>query len=84
VVHQTDHKTDEISLIEQIQVYLGDQANSLTFSPALAHRIDRETSGVILIAKTKLSLEHLTQQFKKRTIQKTYLALVHKNPDPKA
>lgn len=81
VVHQTDHKTDEVSLIEQIHDYLkGVKSESLTFVPALAHRIDRETSGVILIAKTKHALEHLTEQFRKRSLQKEYLTLVHGTP----
>ena len=44
------------------------------FSPA--HRLDKDTSGVLLIAKTKDALEFLQAQFKARKIQKTYLCLV--------
>jgi len=85
VVHPTDHKTDEVSLIEQIHDYLSDtRSESLTFAPALAHRIDRETSGIILIAKTKKTLEDLTEQFRRRTVNKEYLALVHGAPNPKS
>jgi len=43
----------------------------------IVHRIDKETSGLILIAKTKESLEKLQQEFKEREVEKEYLALVH-------
>jgi len=42
----------------------------------IVHRLDKETSGVILIAKTPPALESLRAQFKARTISKRYLALV--------
>ena len=42
----------------------------------LVHRLDRDTSGVLLIAKTEAAKKHLQRQFERRSIQKTYLALV--------
>lgn len=42
----------------------------------LVHRLDRETSGVLLIAKKRSALRHLQDQFRERTTGKTYLALV--------
>lgn len=44
--------------------------------PGLVHRLDRDTSGVMLIAKTDRAHEALSAQFKDRTIRKAYLALV--------
>lgn len=44
--------------------------------PGIVHRLDRETSGVMLIAKTKKGFEHLKTQFQARTIRKKYLAYV--------
>ena len=44
--------------------------------PGIVHRIDRETSGVLVIAKDQKTFEFLKNQFKGRTIQKTYHALV--------
>ena len=41
------------------------------------HRLDRATSGLLLIAKTSSSIKSLTNQFETRTIKKTYTALVH-------
>lgn len=44
--------------------------------PGLVHRLDKDTSGVVLIAKNDRALNHLVDQFKERTIKKVYLALV--------
>lgn len=43
----------------------------------LAHRLDKETSGCLLIAKNVKTLGELMSQFKKREIEKEYVALVH-------
>ena len=43
----------------------------------IVHRIDKETSGILLVAKNIESFEGLQSQFKERLIEKTYLALVH-------
>ena len=43
--------------------------------PGIVHRLDKETSGVLLIARTDAALQALQAQFQKRTIEKTYLAL---------
>lgn len=75
VVHPWDHKTTDVSLIEQVQDYLGDKLNSLTFKPSLVHRIDKDTSGIIMIAKTKASLENLLQQLQNNKIEKIYHAI---------
>ncbi len=42
----------------------------------LAHRLDRETSGILLVAKKRSALTHLQDQFRERETGKTYLALV--------
>ena len=49
--------------------------------PGVVHRLDRETSGVILIAKNDLTHFSLTSQFAQRTIEKEYFAIVAGNPD---
>jgi len=43
----------------------------------IVHRIDKETSGLLLVAKDTESFENLQKQFKERTVKKTYVALVH-------
>lgn len=42
----------------------------------LVHRLDRETSGLLLVAKKRSALKHLQEQFRERETGKTYLALV--------
>ena len=44
--------------------------------PGVVHRLDRETSGVLVIAKDAKSLEILSRQFEKRTVEKIYRAVV--------
>jgi len=44
--------------------------------PGIVHRLDKETSGVIVVAKTAAALTHLQQQFAARTVGKTYVAVV--------
>jgi len=50
--------------------------------PGLVHRIDKETSGILVIAKTELALNRLAKQFFDRTTSRTYQALVWGIPDP--
>jgi len=49
--------------------------------PGIVHRLDRETSGVILVAKTDAAHRGLSEQFAARTVQKEYLALVSGVPE---
>jgi 23S rRNA pseudouridine1911/1915/1917 synthase len=48
--------------------------------PGVVHRLDKDTSGIMLVAKTDRAHQTLSAQFKKRHIQKTYLALVQGSP----
>ena len=50
--------------------------------PGIVHRLDKETSGVILVAKSDAALQDLQQQFKKRQVRKRYLALVEGHIQP--
>jgi RluA family pseudouridine synthase len=43
----------------------------------VVHRLDKDASGVILFAKNALTHKYLSQQFTRRSVKKTYLALVH-------
>ncbi|MEJ7606835.1 MAG: RluA family pseudouridine synthase [Bryobacteraceae bacterium] len=44
--------------------------------PGIVHRIDRETSGVLLVARTDVAHRYLAEQFASRQVEKVYLALV--------
>ena len=54
------------------------------FSPSLVHRLDKDTSGVLLIAKTGSKLRDLTAAIRDGRIRKRYLALVAGRPEPSA
>lgn len=45
--------------------------------PGIVHRIDRETSGVLVVARNDQAHRSLSEQFARRTVEKEYLALVH-------
>ncbi len=48
----------------------------------IVHRLDKETSGIILVAKTREAFEKLQSEFKTREVQKTYIALLHGRVEP--
>jgi 23S rRNA pseudouridine1911/1915/1917 synthase len=45
--------------------------------PGIVHRLDKDTSGVMVVAKEDGTFHHLTKQFKNRTVEKVYLAIVY-------
>lgn len=50
--------------------------------PGLVHRIDKDTSGLLVIAKTELAMAGLAKQFFDHSIERSYLALVWGEPEP--
>ena len=45
--------------------------------PGIVHRLDKDTSGVMVVAKNDAAYRHLTKQFKNRIVEKVYLAVAH-------
>lgn len=54
------------------------------YRSGIVHRLDKETSGILLVAKTVGTFEELQRQFKSREVEKTYTALAHGRVDPPA
>ena len=83
VCHPT--KGDEYSsLISRARIYLERQNATarlpkpkLTVTPHLIHRLDRETSGIVLLAKNFEAARELGKVWETRTVSKEYLAIVH-------
>ncbi len=50
--------------------------------PGIVHRLDRDTSGVLLVARTAAAMEGLAKQFRQRSLAKRYLAVVHGRVGP--
>ncbi len=66
------------TLVDQVRAYLerqGLQTPEGEFKPSPAHRLDRETSGVVVVAKTRQAMVRLTEIFTAGEADKTYLAL---------
>ncbi|RIK66770.1 MAG: RNA pseudouridine synthase [Planctomycetota bacterium] len=51
------------------------------FRPGIVHRLDKNTTGIMIVAKTDEAHWRLSRQFEDRTTQKVYLALVHGEPE---
>jgi 23S rRNA pseudouridine1911/1915/1917 synthase len=52
--------------------------------PGIVHRLDKDTSGLVLVAKNRLALSKLTDQFKTRSVLKVYLVLVRGHLSPES
>lgn len=73
------------TLITRVKRYLFekgeyDPKNELSFAPALVNRIDRNTAGIVIAAKTAEALRVLNQKMKDREIHKFYLCVLHGTP----
>jgi 23S rRNA pseudouridine1911/1915/1917 synthase len=52
--------------------------------PGIVHRLDKDTSGLIIVAKNRLAHENLSDQFKSRSVSKTYMVLVRGKLTPES
>ncbi|MBO5891369.1 MAG: RluA family pseudouridine synthase [Oscillospiraceae bacterium] len=87
-VHPHDGAEYGKTLIDHIQAYLYQKREwrpreENSFTPALCNRIDRNTGGIVIAAKTADALRILNQKIKDRELDKRYLAIVEGIPKPK-
>ncbi len=65
------------TLVNRLVHHFGSLSNVAgDLRPGIVHRLDRGTSGVLLVARTDAAHRHLAEQFASRKVEKTYLALV--------
>ena len=86
VVH-ADERGGADTLIAHIQAYLyqtgqWDPADAASFAPALCNRIDRNTGGIVIAAKTAEALRILNDKIKSHELTKRYLCVVCGQPKP--
>ena len=86
-VHPHDGAEYGRTLIDHIQAYLYQKREwrpreENAFTPALCNRIDRNTGGIVIAAKTAEALRVLNQKIKDRELDKRYLAIVEGTPRP--
>lgn len=65
------------TLIQRVHHHFREEIEAGAMVPRLCHRLDRETSGIVLIGKHPLTHPRLMRQFEDRSVEKVYLALVH-------
>ncbi len=87
-VHPHDGAEYGRTLIDHIQAYLYQKRQwrpreENSFTPALCNRIDRNTGGIVIAAKTAEALRVMNQKIKDRELDKRYLAIVEGTPRPK-
>jgi len=88
-VNKADTTKDEFTVQDYLEekfknnnAYLSaDQESDFYKRAGFVHRIDKETSGVLVVAKNPQSFENLQAQFKDRKVSKAYIALVHGHVD---
>jgi len=79
VVHPSGrHLTD--TLIQRVHAVYGCEKLHRDARPRLCHRLDRETSGIVLIGKDPVSHQDLMRQFEQRKVEKEYLAIARGAP----
>ena len=68
----------ENTIVNALMNYCGKNLSNIgdELRPGIVHRIDKDTSGLIVVAKNNISHEHLSNQFNKHTIKRIYLALI--------
>lgn len=75
VVHP-GHGNYSGTLINALIFHIENLPNNSSERPGLVHRIDKDTSGLLVVAKTEQAMAHLSNQFAKKTSEREYVALV--------
>jgi 23S rRNA pseudouridine1911/1915/1917 synthase len=78
VVHP-GHGNYSGTLINGLIFHFENLPNNSSDRPGLVHRIDKDTSGLLVVAKTEQAMAHLSNQFAKKTSEREYVALVWGN-----
>ena len=78
VVHP-GHGNYSGTLINALTFHFDNLPNNSSERPGLVHRIDKDTSGLLVVAKTEKAMAHLSNQFAEKTSEREYVALVWGN-----
>lgn len=69
------------TLVNALAFYSDELSSGLgDFRPGIVHRLDKETTGVMVVTKNDTAQWKIARQFERRKVQKTYLAIVHGTP----
>ena len=80
VVHPSAGHEDG-TLVNALMAHCGDSLSTINgvMRPGIVHRIDRDTTGLLVVAKGDAAHENLSEQLKERTLKRRYFAIVHNN-----
>lgn len=82
LTHKTQHATNDYTLVDWLTTHFKEIESVGTLErPGIIHRLDKDTSGLLIIARTNYAHQFFTQSFKERAIKKTYLAIVEGHPE---
>ncbi len=85
IVHP-GNATESNTLVHALLYHCGESLRGIggVKRPGIVHRLDKETSGLLAVAKTEASLVSLGEQFSRRTVEKEYFAIVRGLPELKS
>jgi len=81
LVHRPSARSNAVTLVDWLLLYYKELvAVGHSDRPAIIHRLDKDTSGLLVIPRTPYAHAVFGQMFRNRTVSKTYQAIVHGNP----
>ena len=80
--HPSNNNNETITLVDWILANI-EQVSNVGFDarPGIVHRLDKDTTGLMIIPKNNCAHAYFADLFKKRKVEKTYLAIVHGHPE---
>lgn len=83
ITHPGNGRHDK-TLVNALLYEIGDSLSGINgvTRPGIVHRLDKDTSGLMVVAKTDLAHQNLAQQLSNRSLKRTYLALCYGTPNP--
>lgn len=86
IVNNSDTAANEVTLQDLIEksdlIDKYDPDVDFIARSGIVHRLDKETSGVLIVARNSAAFKNLQSQFKERRVEKSYIALVHGKIEP--
>lgn len=80
IVHHGSGTSDIVTLVDLLEPLGFKTSAGETGRPGIVHRLDKDTSGVMVVARTAMAHARLSTAFAERRVQKEYCAIVHETP----
>jgi 23S rRNA pseudouridine1911/1915/1917 synthase len=84
IVHAAHNEPSVVSWLVRRYPECGTVGDDSAERPGIVHRLDKETSGVMLVCRTQAAFEHFKKAFQEKKVRKTYLAVVYGAPKERA